>query len=715
MQLKKDKAVLQNFKDATQHEYLETNALGGWSGSSIIGAHTRRYNGLFVAAINPPTDRMVLLSKLDETIVTTVQAAGSVPTRVELGCNLFDGDVIHPNGHHYLNSFTKDLFPQWTYKVEDILLEKTIAMIHGENTVVVIYNVLKAPANFTLELLPLMAARGYHSIGHAGPQMHWDADFNNGIFHNRPDGNVNVYISVPGSSYTHTPRWFNNFKYSVEQYRGLDYTEDLFNHGVFAVELKEGDSLGIIISTENPEGKDAKELLLREQKRRKGLLKEQPDNDLIKQLTLAADQFIVRRMIYDSSPFGGGREGATVIAGYHWFTDWGRDTMISLPGLTLSTGRFDDAKKILSAFAHSVDMGMLPNRFQEKEPPEYNNVDGTLWYFIAIKKYLDATGDKDFVLNEILPVLKDIIDWHYKGTRYNIHATEDACLPDRQGLLYSGEVGQQLTWMDARIGTWVITPRMGYPVEIQALWYNALKIFAELLALNKQKKDADAVNAGAEKTKQSFNDKFWYDGNGLNPAISGDRDGGYLYDNIDENGNPSTEIRPNQLFALSLPFALIDDAKKAKAILKVVEENLYTPVGLKSLPKSDTHYVGVYGGDQWHRDSSYHEGTVWSWLLGTYVDAIMKPHLNPPQRGGLEEASEKLKAQKVIEDFKYHLNEACIGSVSEIFDADEPHHPRGCVAQAWGVAEVLRVIKDYELYEEKVEKKKTTKKKLPAI
>lgn len=665
MQLKKDKAVLQNFKDAAQHEYLETNGLGGWSGSSIIGAHTRRYHGLFVAAINPPTDRMVLLSKLDETIVVNDK-------RIELGCNLFDGDVIHPNGHHYLSSFAKKLFPQWIYDAEGIQLKKTIAMIHNENTVVVIYDVVKAPTAFTLELLPLMAARGYHSINHAGPQMHWDVDFNNGIFHNQPDGNVNVFINVPGSSYEHTPRWFNNFKYSVEQYRGLDYTEDLFNHGVLSVTLKEGDSLGVIISTENPGGRDAHDLLQKEENRRKELLKDQPADETLQQLVLAADQFIVKR------------EEAlkTVIAGYHWFTDWGRDTMISLPGLTLSTGRFEDAKKILAAFAHSVSMGMLPNRFQEKEPPEYNNVDGTLWYFIAIYKYLLASGDKDFVLNEILPVLKDIIDWHYKGTRYNIHATED-------GLLYSGEEGQQLTWMDARIGTWVVTPRMGKPVEIQALWYNALCIYSELLKVNKEKNIAKDFLARAEKTKESFNQLFWY------------ADGKYLYDDIDENGVPNSEIRPNQLFAISLPFALIDDKKKAKAVLKVVKENLYTPVGLKSLPKSDTHYVGIYGGNQWHRDSSYHEGTVWSWLLGAYVDAVMKVQ-------GMEGSVE---AMKVIDDFTYHLNEGCIGSVSEIFDADEPHHPRGCVAQAWGVAEVLRVIKDYELYNTDSKETSTKKKR----
>jgi predicted glycogen debranching enzyme len=312
-------------------------------------------------------------------------------------------------------------------------------------------------------------------------------------------------------------------------------------------------------------------------------------------------------------------------------------------------------------------MGMLPNRFQDNgEAPEYNNVDGTLWYFIAVYKYLQASNDKDFVLEEILPVLKDIIDWHFKGTRYNIHVDED-------GLLYAGEVGQQLTWMDARIGNWVVTPRMGKPVEIQALWYNVLKIFAELLKFNNQKQDAYLVNVSAEKAKNSFTEKFWY------------AEGNYLYDVIDENGNPGTELRPNQLFAISLPFALID-GERAKAVLQIVEEQLYTPVGLKSLPKSDVHYVPVYGGDAYHRDSSYHEGTVWSWLLGPYTDAIIKVY------------SSKEKAQEVIKNFSYHLNEGCIGSVSEIFDADAPHHPRGCVAQAWGVAEVLRVIKDYQLY-----------------
>ncbi len=663
--LKKDKSIVQNFSGAIQYEWLETNGLGGWSSSSIIHAHSRRYHGLLVAATKPPAERTVLLSKLDETIVTDDK-------RIELGCNLYNGGVISPNGNKYLKTFTKKLFPEWVYEAGGIQLKKTIAMLHGENTVVILYDVIKAANNFTLELLPLVAARFYHTLQHAGPQMHWDADFENGIFHTQPDGNLNLFISVPNSLYRHTPKWFYNFKYGVEEYRGLDFTEDLFNHGTISVQLNKGDKLGIIISTENPAGKNVYDLFKKEKERREALLNEQPQDETFLQLVLAADQFIVKR----------GENLKTVIAGYHWFTDWGRDTMISLPGLCLSTGRYEDAKKILSAFAKSVSMGMLPNRFQDNnEPPEYNNVDGTLWYFVAVHKYLQTSNDKQFVLQEILPVLKDIIDWHFKGTRFNIYATEE-------GLLYSGEEGQQLTWMDARIGTWVVTPRMGKPAEIQALWYNALCIFSELLQMNKEK-DAAAFSAKADFAKESFNKFFWFE------------EGKYLYDNIDENNNPNKEIRPNQLFAISLPFALIDDDKKSKAILKVVEENLYTPVGLRSLPKSDTHYVGVYGGDQWHRDSAYHEGTVWSWLLGAYVDALVKTK------------APKTKIKKVIDGFKYHLNEGCIGSVSEIYDADAPHYPRGCVAQAWGVAEWLRVMKEHGLYSET--KKKITKEKVAAV
>lgn len=663
------KAAWQDFRQASDREWLETNGLGGWASSSIIGANTRRYHGLLVAAIVPPAERMLLLSKLEERIDTGQTSSSGLTS---LSTNLYPGPTIHPQGYQWLQSFSKELFPQWIYQVNGIELKKTIAMLHGENTTLVIYDVIKADAVFTLDLLPLMAARGYHSLQHEGPQMHWDAEFKDAIFHNRPDGKQDVYISVPGSSYQHSPRWFKDFQYPVEQYRGLDFEEDLFNHGVFSVQLKEGDSLGIIISTGDPTGRNAHELFEKERQRRQNLLKEQPDDEILLQLVLAADQFIVKRTIPgQDSQQQSDVEGATIIAGYHWFTDWGRDTMISLPGLCLSTGRFEDAKKILRAFAGAVSQGMLPNRFQDNgEAPEYNNVDGTLWYFIAVYKYLQATGDKSFVLEEILPVLKEIIDWHFKGTRYNIHVDEDS-------LLFAGEAGQQLTWMDARIGNWVVTPRMGKPVEIQALWYNALRIFAELLRQNGQENDAAQVDSHAEQLRESFSALFW------------NEEGNYLFDVIDENNLPDASLRPNQLFAISLPFPLLE-SEKAKSVVKIIEEQLYTPVGLRSLPKTDSHYIPVYGGDQWHRDSSYHEGTVWSWLLGAYGDSIARTY-GP----GYEE-----KLRQLVRDFSYHLKDACIGSISEIFDADPPHHPRGCVAQAWGVAEILRIIKDYNLWNE---------------
>lgn len=643
-------------------EWLETNGLGGWASSSVIGCNTRRYHGLLVAATKPPTERMVLLSKLDEVIVAN---AG----RFELGTNLYDGNSIHPNGYQYLSSFSRKLFSEWIFEANGIVLKKTIGMVQDENTTLVLYEVIKAEQTFTLELFPLVASRDYHSLKHSYNNMFWDVQFEKGIFKCQPDeSSPTLFISVPSSTYNHHPSWFYKFNYTVEKYRGLDYEEDLLNHGTISVTLKEGDELGIIISTGNPSGKSAQELFEREKNRRLLFLGKPDRNEanisFVDQLMLAADQFIVKR----------GEDLKTIIAGYHWFTDWGRDTMIALPGLCLATGRYGDARKIIAAFANSVSEGMLPNRFRDgNEPPEYNNVDGTLWYFIAVYKYMLQTSDTGFILSDILPVLKDIIDWHFKGTRYAIHVDVD-------GLLYEGEKGQQLTWMDAKVGDWVVTPRMGKPVEIQALWYNALKIFAELLQLNDQLPDAEMVNISAEKVKESFAEKFWY------------ADGNYLYDVIDENNNRDASLRPNQLFAASLPFPLIDE-EQAIAILKVIEEKLYTPVGLRSLSPDDSRYIGVYGGDAYTRDSAYHQGTVWSWLLGPYIDAIM----TSTEFIGSDGLRGKEKVKKIIDDFTYHLNEAGIGTISEIFDGDAPHCPRGCVAQAWGVGEMLRVIKQYKL------------------
>ncbi len=657
MQLIKNKKELNNFTESIQHEWIETNGLGGWSSSSIIGCNTRRYHGLLVAATKPPTERTALVAKLDETLVVN-------GNRYELGVNQYPNNTIHPCGHQYLTGFRKEFFPEWMYEVDGLVIRKTISMLHGENTTVIIYNVIKAAQPFEMELLPLLSVRGYHSMMQANDSINRETEFEkNTLKATLYESAPTIFINIPGCDYHHHPNWFLKFNYAIEKYRGLEYEEDLYNPGHFLLRLKEGDIVEIILSTDDPSERNAVELVRAETERRNKLLSKPFNGSLDQLLTLAADQFIVRR----------GENLKTIIAGYPWFTDWGRDTMIALPGLCLSTGRYEDAKKILEEFSRNVSRGMLPNRFQDNnEPPEYNTVDGTLWYFIAIYKYLQATGDKEFIIEKLLPVLKEIIDWHFKGTRYNIHVDED-------GLLFAGETGQQLTWMDARIGDWVVTPRMGKPVEIEALWYNALKIFAELLRINNQLSDAELVELSASKAKQRFDDLFWFEKRS------------YLYDVINENNEPDASLRPNQLLAISLPFALVDD-EKAKLILNVIEEKLYTPVGLRSLPPEDSRYTGIYGGSPLQRDGSYHQGTVWSWLLGPYVDSLIKVK------------AKRSTIEKIVNAFAYHLNEGGIGTVSEIADADAPHHPRGCFAQAWGVAEILRVIHDNNISTTRTEK-----------
>ena len=662
MLLFKNKTELNNFSDSSRLEWLETNGLGGWASSSLCGCNTRRYHGLLMAAVVPPAERMLLVSKLDETVFINGE-------KFELGCNDF-GDVISPGGFQWLSSFKKEFFPEWLFDFGEIRLRKTIMMIYGENTTLIRYEVLNAPGNFILQLLPLIAARGYHQLKQASSNIFWKVDFENGIFHNQPfDGAPDIFISVPGSNFRPTNEWYYRFNYVLEKNRGLDFKEDLFNHGLFSVELKSGVVLDIIISMDNPKGKNSNALFEAEMSRRLHFLKGVP-GDLPRVLCQAADQFIVQRELPGEAPQTPLAHLKTVIAGYHWFTDWGRDTMISLPGLCLQTGRFEDAKKIIAIFAKSVNMGMLPNRFQDnKEPPEYNNVDGTLWYFNAVYAYLQMTNDRSFILDEILPILKNIMEWHFKGTRFQIRVDSD-------GLLHAGESGQQLTWMDARVNGWVVTPRMGKPVEIQALWYNALKIFETILLQNGESAAADIILARAEQANKSFGEKFWFE------------EGNYLYDLLDEQGMPDTSIRPNQLFAISLPFPLIEN-KKAEAVINCIRNKLYTPYGLRSLSPDDPAYNGHYVGNAFQRDSVYHQGTVWSWLLGPYVEAGMKT-LGDVFRP---------EAIAVIDRFSLHLNDVCIGSISEIFDGDTPHAARGCVAQAWSVGEILRVVKVYGLFQ----------------
>ncbi len=644
MKITLDQGITQKFNEAIRREWLETNGLGGWAGSTISGAHTRRYHGLLVAAMRPPVGRMVMLSKLDEIIAVAGQ-------RLEMTTNVYS-DAVHPQGYQYLQHFSKNFFPVFTYEAAGVRLQKTITAVNGENTTLILYEVSGASPTFTLELQPFMAGRDYHSLTHANNQMTEKFEFENDVFVTRLHERLpDLFLLVPGATFEARPDWYFNFEYLVEKARGQDFTEDLFTPGVFKCRLKAGDKLGVIASTRNPKNRDAFALFAQEKERRKKLISMSPVVDeTTRTLGLAADQFIVQR----------GSEYKTIIAGYHWFTDWGRDTMIALPGLTLATGRFDDAKKIIRAFAQSISQGMLPNRFPDADSePEYNTVDATLWFFVAIFKYLKHTRDKAFIKNELLAVLEEIIDWHQRGTRYGIHVDED-------GLLYAGEPGVQLTWMDAKIGDWVVTPRTGKAVEINALWCNALAILAILYKLIGQKASARRLARRTEKTRDRFRKEFWYE------------EGGYLYDYV--NGKiRDTSIRPNQILALSLPYPLLE-GQQAKKVLETVTDKLYTPFGLRSLAPDDPHYRPVYSGNGLERDSAYHQGTVWAWLLGPWLTALVRVN---GQEG-------KTTAQNYFKEIMPHLENAGIGSVSEIFDADWPHAPRGCIAQAWSVAEILR-------------------------
>ena len=641
---------LKQYDFSSNLEWLETNGVGGYSSSTVAGSNTRRYHGVLVAATRPPVGRMVVLSKLEETLVLNDK-------RFELSANQYPG-AVYPKGFQYLKSFERNIFPEFVYEAGGVELKKTIVGIHGENTVVILYEVIRAKEKFKLELMPFASCKDYHSEARANDSIYKNYLFDEGVFQTlNYEGCPEIFIAVPGSSFVDSKSWYYNYEHAVEQYRGLDYTEDLFTHGHFEVELKEGDKLGVIVSIDEPRGRNAIGLIEKERTRREELMKPFAYHEALRRLSLAADQFIVKRGDLN-----------TIIAGYPWFADWGRDTMISLPGLCIATGRHDDLKKILKAFANYASEGMLPNRFPDHgETPEYNTIDATLWFFVAAYKFYQVSKDKSFI-TEIVPVLTDVVEWHYKGTRYSIHV--DAA----DGLLSGGQDGVQLTWMDAKVGSWVVTPRRGKAVEINALWYNALNILSFFCSECNNAAKADEWKQKADRVNESFNEKFWNELRGC------------LYDYIDgDDSNP--DLRPNQLYAISLPFPLLT-RQRATKVLKVVTDQLYTPKGLRSLERSHPDYKYQYGGDLHSRDGAYHQGTVWSHLIGPYVDALIFVKGDKGRRDGA----------KVIEVLLKTLDERCIGSITEIFDAEEPYTPRGCFAQAWSVAEALRVAVEYRLF-----------------
>jgi len=639
--------TIKDLAAATAREWLETNGLGGFSSSTIIGLNTRRYHGLLTAATKPPVGRIVMLSKLEDTLVIDGR-------RYELSANQYPG-AVHPTGFQYQTGFRLDPFPVFTYEVEGLLLEKSVFMVQGQNRTVVHYELRSTNAeheSIKLEVRPLIAFRDYHSTTHENSALNPKVDTEDGIT------TINPYGDLPALHFAHdvcdidtNGFWYRNFQYQVEQERGLDFAEDLFSPFSITFDLVRYSRARIIAATERSDIRTADHYREVEMKRRKAIAAAATvENDLVRSLNVAADQFIAARAA-----------GKTIIAGYHWFSDWGRDTMIALPGLTLVNGHPDTARSILAEFARHVDQGMLPNRFPDAgETPEYNTVDATLWFFEAVRALLQYTNDYEFVRENLYGVLVEIIAWHLKGTRYNIHV-------DTDGLLFSGEPGAQLTWMDAKVGDWVVTPRHGKPVEIQALWYNALRVMEQLAENFGAKADHKQYKAMADRTRKSFNELFW------NEAA------GCLYDVVNGDDRDAS-IRPNQTFAVSLANSMVSK-QRAKSILRVVEHNLLTPRGLRTLSPNDPRYIGRYEGDSRSRDGAYHQGTVWPWLMGPYITAYVKV---------FGEKVGRQVAEEWLGNFQEHFNEACLGQVSEIFDADAPHTPRGCVAQAWSVAELLR-------------------------
>jgi predicted glycogen debranching enzyme len=641
------------FEQGIQKEWLVTNGLGGYASSTVICANTRKYHGLLVASLTPPVKRTLLLAKVDERFETGGRTYNLAANQTVRGVEEF--------GFIHLQRFLLDEFPAFLYSFVDVFIEKTVFMIYGQNTTVIRYRIKNGSSPSVLRLVPLINYRNFHWTTRVGR-----IDFSLerlaigetcGVAVKCNQGEAKLRMFCGGKAAFHPDRiWVEGIFYAGEQERGENAVEDHFVPGRFMVSLDAGEEKVIfLLATIEDAPADTclkgGELLEAGRERCRKLLQQcRYRDDLADRLALAADAFVVSRQSTGAR---------SVIAGYHWFNDWGRDTMIALPGLTLVTGRFGEAREILLTFARYCREGLIPNTFPDSPgEPFYNTVDASLWYFNAVYKYLQYTGDFDFVLREIYPVLKEIVRWYIRGTHFRIGM-------DGDGLIAAGTPGLQLTWMDAKVDHWVVTPRHGKPVEISALWYNALKILDNL-----------ALRAGenlphgglSDKVKESFEKKFWYE------------EGGYLYDVIDGDSRDA-RLRPNQVVAMALPYSPVAPARARQALRRVWQE-LYATYGLRSLSYYDSEYRGVYTGDRFSRDGAYHQGTVWSWLMGPFITAYRRAHNYSP--------ASREQAVMFIDPFRDHLRHHGVGYISEIFDGNEPVVPRGCIAQAWGVAEVLR-------------------------
>jgi predicted glycogen debranching enzyme len=658
--------VCGDLAQSARREWLVTNGLGGYASGTVAGLPTRRYHALLIAALRPPLGRTLLLTKLDET-------AAYNDRLYPLFTNRWANGLVEPTGFRHVERFhLEGTTPVWTFACADALLEKRVWMQSGANTTYVRYTLRRASAPLTLTIKTLVNYRDHHASTRADSWQMQVALMPHGLRIIAFDGATPFYLLSDTGQVSPQHDWYRDYFLEAEDYRGLDARDDHLYAGEFRTILHLGQSLTLVASTEEKPNLDSASAYADRQayerqilamaglSRNEGAdtasphavpLNGTPIPATIKHLILAADQFIVHR------PLPNQVEGRTVIAGYPWFGDWGRDTMISLPGLTLITGRYEVAASILHTFAHFVDRGMLPNRFpDEDQSPEYNTVDATLWYFEAVRAYHAASGD-EVLLNDLFPVLQEIVEQHRRGTRYQIH------IDPTDGLLYAGDPGVQLTWMDAKVGDWVVTPRAGKAVEVNALWYNALRIMSDFARRLGQ--EPDYYDTLADQAQRGFA-RFW------------NQQTGHCYDVLDGPEGEDLSLRPNQLLAVSLPYSPLT-SQQQRAVVDVCARHLLTSYGLRSLAPGDPAYIGHYGGDQRQRDGAYHQGTAWSWLIGPFVSAHLRVYKNFQL------------TRSCLLPLLHQLADHGLGTISEIFDGDPPFTPRGCVAQAWGVAELLRV------------------------
>ncbi|MFN7994898.1 MAG: amylo-alpha-1,6-glucosidase [Bryobacteraceae bacterium] len=652
----------------TRQEWLVTNGLGGYASGTVSGQITRRYHGLLIAALPNPLGRLMMLNGLSERLrlpnrqvfYTGAEELSASPGAAE--------HRILPISEFRLESG----MPVWRYDVQDFVLEKRVLMPHRQNTVYVIYRLVAGSGSLRLGLRPAIRFRPHD----ASVTVELGKDYKLCVCEDQfevsggPDVPVlRMLLCGRAAAFTFDRKLTQEIRYATEQNRGYDSQGNLWSPGYFRIDLVPGQQVSLLASTDDWEmiyalsPESALDAVFQRSRTLISQAAPPAQSGIGAELTLAADQFLIKpvgRVEDAARARAEGDEIRTVIAGYHWFTDWGRDTMITLEGLTLTTGRQIEARWILHTFGHYVRDGLIPNMFPEGEKEGlYHTADATLWFFHAIHRYLEASGDRT-TLRLLLPKLQDIFAHHMQGTRFGIG------VDPADGLLRQGQEGYQLTWMDAKVGDWVVTPRRGKAVEINALWYNALRLLEKWLREEIGEPAARPVEEAAAKARESFNRRFWYES------------GGYLYDVVDGESGDDPACRPNQVIAISLENPVLDRARW-KPVMDVVTERLLTPLGLRSLAPGHPDYKAKYYGDLRSRDAAYHQGTVWSWLIGPYIDAWLR--LNP---------GEPARARQFLEGFGPHLDQACIGSISEIFDAEEPYVPRGCIAQAWSVAEVLR-------------------------